>query len=195
MERRQNNGYADYFDQQFDLDPVEVGVGSFACTRDPKTMLVTNVGSGVVLCVYDNIVHFGGMAHILVPEKVLRQFPHFDPDDPLFRQTERLMESFINALKENGVGKQRVRIKLMGGGALYEGIIDTGLQNYVFAKEHLLQKGMRIAQEDIGGRVCRRIYYIPIDGRIVSHVLRRKEDILRLKTIEREYLHNTEQTS
>ena len=188
-ERRKIRNHEEFFDSRFKETPIRVSPGEFECTDDPYRMLVSDAGSGVVICIHDQELKFGGMCHVLLPEQVIRAFPHLENiGDEMLEKADRLIESFIRSLKRKGAGKNRIRIKLFGGTTMMEDTLDTGLKNYVFAKEYFMQKGLNIASEDIGGDVCRRIYFFTSTGKTERCRLMRKADMKRLADQEKAFI-------
>jgi chemotaxis protein CheD len=187
-ERRIHKNPDDYFDNKFPETPLYVGPGDFECTIDPNVMLVSKVGSGVIICIHDCEIGVGGLVHVLLPAELLRSFPNFNPEDENFQQVEELIERFIRALKMHGAGKNRIRIKLYGGTSILEEFADSGLINFVFAKDYVVRKGLVVANVDIGGDECRRIHFHPASGKIERLKLRREGDIKALRDEETAFL-------
>jgi chemotaxis protein CheD len=151
-------------------------------------MLISKVGSGVVICIHDPEANIGGLLHILMPEDLLEAFPRIEKGNTGFAYIENVIEDFINSLKRHGAGKKRIRIKLYGGSSIVEEVVDSGLKNYVFAKEWLMRKGLLIASEDIGGKSCRRIMFLAHKGKVHCYKMRRKKDIEELREKEKEFM-------
>ncbi len=186
-ERRVNKNHDEFYEKKFRERPLYVAPGEFECTIDPNVILAGKVGSGVIICINDPEVKVGGMVHLLMPEQLVENFPHFDPDDPVYAAIDDLTGRFINALKRHGAGKNRIRIKLYGGTAI-EDSVDIGLKNYIFAKEQIVQKGLKIASEDIGGKNCRRVFFLPRRGKIHCFAMRRHYDKEELRNMEQTYM-------
>ncbi len=187
-ERRVNTDHDIFYERKFQERPLYVDPGEFECTVDPDILLVGKVGSGVCICIHDPEVKIGGMMHLIMPEKLLEAFPHIKSEDIAYTHIDNLIGKFINAMKRHGAGKTRIRIKLFGGTSIYEEHVDSGLKNYVFAKDWLLQKGLFIASEDIGGSDCRRIFFIPGSGKIHCYKMKRSYDMEELRNSEKEFL-------
>jgi chemotaxis protein CheD len=194
-ERRVVNNHDEFYEKKFQERPVYIGPGEFECTTDPNVILVSKVGSGVSICIHDPEVKLGGMLHLIMPENLTKDFPRVDTGDPGYIETERLIEEFISSLKRHGAGKTRIRIKLFGGTSIFEEFVDRGLKNYVFAKDWLLEKGLMIASEDIGGPNCRRIMFQTRKGKIHCYKMRRDSDKEELRAREKEYMDKIMQQS
>ncbi|NCC20874.1 MAG: chemotaxis protein CheD [Alphaproteobacteria bacterium] len=186
-DQRINQNADEYFDSKFPESPLYIGPGDFECTTDPNIMLVGKVGSGVVICIFDPEIGVGGMTHFILPVAALKSFPKVN-GDPGIRHVEDLIERFIRALKAHGAGKNRIRIRLYGGTSILEEFADSGLMNYVFAKDYLLRKGLMVAYVDVGGTECRRIEFHPASGKARRIKLRRTGDTEALRESEKAYL-------
>lgn len=194
-ERREIVDHDAYYNGQFKASPRMVAPGECVCSADPDVMLVAKVGSGVVVCIHDLELGLGGMVHLLLPQVLVRKFPRFaDHQDKAFQYAESIIEKLISDLKRQGAGKNRIKIKLFGGTSILEELMDSGLKNYVFAKEYLLDKGLTIVSEDIGGEVCRRIHFFPHSGQVVRRQMRRAEDIAEFRGQEERYLAELSRT-
>lgn len=187
-ERRVNSNNDDYYEKKFRETILYIGPGEFECSIDPNLVLASKVGSGIVICIYDPEVGVGGLAQIVMPERLVENFPVVDHADPAYENTADLIFRFINAIKRHGAGKHRIRIKMFGGSSIIEELVDSGLKNYVFAKEWLLEKGLMITNEDVGGEDCRRIFLNPTKGKSYCYKMRRDEDIRLLRQQETEYM-------
>lgn len=188
-ERRQTSDFEAYFDGFFEAAPTRVDPGSFACSAEPDTMLVANVGSGIAICVYDAGIGVGAMTHLLLPPELIRRFPRISPEnDRLMAEADRLLDQMIGALKHHGAGRSRIKVRICGGTSIHEDILDNGLKNYILAKDMLLRRGLKLAGEDIAGELCRRVQFFPTTGRLVRQPLRRKGDIDQIRTEEMAYL-------
>ena len=187
-ERRVVNNHDEYYENKFQERAVYISPGKFECTTDPNVLLVSKVGSGVTICIHDPEVKLGGMLQLVMPENLTLDFPRIDTEDPGYKQTAELIVEFVSALKRQGAGKSRIKIKLFGGTSIFEEFVDGGLKNYVFAKEWLIEKGLMIASEDIGGMDCRRIMFQARKGKIHCFKMRRDSDKEELRAQEKEYM-------
>ena len=86
------------------------------------------------------------------------------------------MESLINDLLKLGALRERLEIKVFGGGRVLSGITDVGARNIEFVRRYLDLEGYRIAAEDLGGTQPRKIVYFPATGRAKMRRLRPVEN-------------------
>ena len=176
------------FNQKFDREAVVLDPGGVAFQDDKSRMLVTTIGSGIVLTIYDDILRFGVMACPLLTPEIHAVFPRFDAVPPdVLRKVSDPIDMAINEMKKHGAGKGRIRVRLFGGANLSSDEGDKGTKNYVFVKEYLSRKGLSVMGEDIGGTNIRRIHFVPDEGAITRFVLKRESDIEDLMRSENTY--------
>ena len=181
----------DAFNQKFDREAVVLAPGGVAFQDDKSRMLVTTIGAGIALTIYDDILRFGVMACPLLTPEVHSVFPRFDDVSPesLCKIADPI-DAAINEMKKHGAGKSRIRVRLFGGANLSYEDGDKGTKNYVFVKEYLLRKGLTVMGEDIGGSKIRRIHFVPDEGAITRFVLNRESDVRDLVNAESTYFNS-----
>ena len=74
------------------------------------------------------------------------------------------MEKLINELIKAGCSRDRMEIKVFGGGNVIDASTAVGSANAEFVLRYLEAEGLRCAAEDLGGTHPRRIHYYPGDG-------------------------------
>lgn len=185
--RRTNNSHT-AFDSQFSQDGVSVSPGQACWLDDHDKMLVTQVGSGVALTIFDQQLRFGVLAHCVLPPEIVSAFPHFEQVSPMLRmRAVAPIDTAINEMKRHGAGKNRIRIRMFGGGNFADDPLDTGTKTYVFVKSYLLDKGLHIMSEDIGGSNIVRVHFFPETGAASRFNLRRQSDFVDLKIEEEKF--------
>ena len=85
------------------------------------------------------------------------------------------MEKLINELIKAGCARERMEIKVFGGGNVTESSNAVGSDNSEFVLRYLEAEGLRYAAKDLGGTLPRRIEYYPSTGRVVRRLLGRSE--------------------
>lgn len=86
------------------------------------------------------------------------------------------MEQLINDILVRGGLRQRLEIKLFGGGNVMKGTSDIGHRNASFVETYLAAESLPIAAADLRGKQARRVHYFPATGRVMLLELRRAED-------------------
>ena len=146
---------------------VVIDISDAKVSDDPSDILVTySLGSCIGVCLYDPVVHAGGMLHYQLPAAALD--PARARDQPcMFADTG--MAPLLHELLSMGAGKQRVRVILAGGADMAMGPhgFDIGKRNYLAIRRILWSSGMLIKAEDVGGTWARSLYLDMADGTVV----------------------------
>jgi chemotaxis protein CheD len=171
-----------FFDNASQSWMVKVFPGEFHVTSRPDEMLVTILGSCVAACIRDPVTGLGGMNHFMLPQG---HSSGWGNDLQSTRYGNFAMEKLINELIKSGCSRDRMEIKVFGGGNVIDTISNrpVGTQNAEFVLHFLEAEGLRCAVQDLGGQYPRRIHYSPATGRVVrrllgtgdSHVITREE--------------------
>lgn len=173
-----------YFDREFEIPAVKLLPGEFYVTS--KNMVLTTVlGSCVSACVRDSTAGIGGMNHFMLPEDA----------DPTSRDTAAAMrygayamEMLLNELFKAGARRERLEAKVFGGGAVLANMpmLNIGERNAAFVLRYLQMEQVRIAAQDLRGRLPRRVNYFPETGRVTVRKLRQQDDALLVQHEEQE---------
>jgi len=167
-------GRARYFDSRLGAWIVKVPPGDHYVTTDAEERVATTLGSCVAACVRDPTAGAGGLNHFLLPGD-----PH-EADgggaNAGMRYGQNAMERLINDVLSHGGRKDRLEVKIFGGGRLMGWDSDIGGQNVAFVREYLAAEGLPVAAEDVGGPYPRRIVYEPASGRVDRLLMRRAAD-------------------
>ena len=82
------------------------------------------------------------------------------------------MESLINDVLKLGGLRERLEIKVFGGGRVLTAMTDIGARNIDFVREYLSIEGLRMNAQDVGGEQPRKVIYYPTEGRVRVRKLR-----------------------
>ena len=140
--------------------------------------ITTVLGSCISACVRDPQRGIGGMNHFMLPDDSAAE-----PNgwlDPAVRLATRYgsyaMESLINDLLKLGAARDRLELKLFGGGRILTSMTDVGARNIDFVLSFVRIEGYTIAAQDLGGMQPRKIVYFPALGRVRVRRLRAIEN-------------------
>jgi len=179
-----------YWDLDSKTWTAKILPGEFYVTQHEES-ITTVLGSCVSACVRDPRAGCGGMNHFMLPEDSSSGSNAWT--DPVLGLATRYgsyaMESLVNSLLKVGAARNRLEIKLFGGGRILTSMTDVGARNIDFIHQYAKLEGYKIAAEDLGGTQPRRVIYFPATGRV---------KVRRLKAIdnrsigdrERQYLVN-----
>ncbi|MBK6674331.1 MAG: chemoreceptor glutamine deamidase CheD [Proteobacteria bacterium] len=163
--------------------------GEFYITRTDEA-ITTVLGSCISACIRDPGV--GGMNHFMLPEDTTQgKSTWLDEDAGLAtRYGSFAMESLVNGLLKLGARRERLEVKLFGGGHILNVGIDVGDRNIEFARRFLKTEGFSVVAEDVGLNVPRRVVYFPTTGKVrVKHL--RTLDTREIAQREQQYLRKT----
>jgi chemotaxis protein CheD len=147
---------------------VKVFPGEFYITNRPDEVLVTVLGSCVSACIRDPLLGIGGMNHFMLPH---HKSGSWGDDLRSTRFGNFAMEKLINELIKAGCARERMEIKVFGGGNVTDMTTAIGSENAEFVLRYLQMEGLPCAAQDLGGTLPRRIHYHPADGRVVRRLL------------------------
>jgi chemotaxis protein CheD len=163
-----------YRDPRFDAIAVKVFPGNHYVTADANEMLVTILGSCVTACIRDPLIGVGGMNHFMLPESA---GSGWDTASASMRYGNVAMERLINDILKRGGARERLEIKVFGGGNVMNGMTHIGDRNADFVEEYLAAEGLPIAARHLRGNLPRRVHYFPATGRVMLLELRRSEQM------------------
>jgi len=173
-----------FFDNTHSAWMVKVFPGEFYVTRQPDEILVTVLGSCVSACIRDPVVGVGGMNHFMLAKG--RSGSGWGNDPQSARFGNYAMEKLINELIKLGCTRERMEIKVFGGGNVIDASTAVGTDNAEFVLRYLEAEGLRCSAEDLGGSHPRRIHYYPGTGRVIRRLLATSETYA-INREEREY--------
>lgn len=161
-----------YRDPRFDAVAVKVFPGDHYVTADADEMLVTILGSCVTACIRDPLIGVGGMNHFMLPESA---GAGWDTASASMRYGNVAMERLINDILKRGGARERLEIKVFGGGNVMNGTTNIGHRNAEFVEQYLAAEGLPIAAHHLRGNLPRRVHYFPATGRVMLLELQRSE--------------------
>lgn len=147
---------------------VKLFPGEYYVTRRADEVLVTVLGSCVSACIRDPHIGVAGMNHFMLPQN---ESGSWGEDEQSARFGNFAMEKLINELIKAGCARERLEVKVFGGGNVIDSLNAIGSNNAEFVLRYLEAEGLRCAAQDLGGAVPRRIHYFPANGRVVRRLL------------------------
>jgi chemotaxis protein CheD len=165
--------------------------GEFYITRAEEA-ITTVLGSCISACIRDPALAIGGMNHFMLPEDTTQGKSSWLENDAglATRYGSFAMESLINGLLKLGARRERLEVKLFGGGHVLNIGMDVGDRNIDFARHWLKVEGYKVVAEDVGQTVPRRVVYFPASGKVrVKHL--RPLESREIAQREQQYLRKT----
>ena len=159
---------------------------------DSGEMVVTVLGSCIAACIRDKEIGVGGMNHFMLPvqsSSVVTE--RSNSTSPELCYGNWAMEFLINEILKAGGKKERLEVKLFGGGRVLGGMsnIDIGKRNILFVREFLEREGLKIVANDVGSDHPRKVLYFPDTGAVKLKRLRTQANDT-IKNREKEYIES-----
>jgi chemotaxis protein CheD len=152
------------YENRFDRDMAMILPGEYYVSRRPM-IIYTVLGSCVSACIRDPHLQIGGMNHFMLPESLNAL------DDPLCQSARYgtfAMEVLINEILACGGRRERLEVKLFGGGNMFgHTMADIGGNNVEFAKRYILQECLKLVSEDVGNVYPRKVLYFTDTGQVL----------------------------
>ena len=136
---------------------VKIQPGEFYVTSPPE-LITTLVGSCVAACICDPGRGVGGMNHFMLPAG-------FGADAHSNRYGDQAMENLIQGVLAAGGRRERLEVKIFGGGNMGRTQSTVGERNVRFVKEFLQREKLTVIAGCLLGEVARKIVYEPGAGR------------------------------
>lgn len=160
---------------------IAIGLGELNVSGDPETTLVAyGLGSCVGVAIYDPQVRTGGMAHVVLPERVGGSQ---DDCGVGARYADMAIDRLATELERAGGTRPRMVVKIAGGAQLLSLPLnghrwDIGERNIVAVKRALSRNGLILAAYEVGGSYGRTMRFQVRDGRVTVSTVGHSEMIL-----------------
>ncbi len=174
-----------FWDPRWKRYAVKVKPGEYYIA-DQDMVITTVLGSCVSACIVDPKLKLGGLNHFMLPSG--------SADEDISRSSRYglfAMEQLINEMMKHGCDRDRMEVKLTGGGNMMTGISNIGQQNIDFILKYIEDEDLNLIAKDLGGDQARRVVYFPTEGRMLVNKLDHRED-QRLIAEERSYQADVE---
>jgi len=133
-----------------------VPIGDMKIGQKPNLLVTDALGSCLCLTVYDPVAQLGGLLHAMLPlSKINSEKAAINP----FMFVDTGIRELFQALSETGTHKDRWVVKAVGCGNPMgaKEVFKIGERNYRVLLEMLSREGIRLAAEDIGGTISRKV--------------------------------------
>ncbi len=137
-------------------------------------IITTVLGSCVSACIRDPLSGVGGMNHFMLPGNTSKKLDQWGGNDCLeTRYGIAAMETLINDILKQGARKDRLELKLFGGGkVLAMDVNNVGDRNVQFVRQFVKTEGLATVAEDLGDVYPRKVNYFPKTGKVMVRRLR-----------------------
>lgn len=148
------------------MSEYRIRPNSSAVGNESDQMLAFAVGSGVVICLYDEVRKTGGMCYTLFPDGSGTSGRKNGPNS-----VRHALETLIQDLTQNGAQTETMWAKIIGGATLFSfhdrmKNSEIGKLNIERAREWLKNYGIPVKAEDTGNSFGRSMKFLLSDGSI-----------------------------
>ncbi len=152
-------------DMDSTVEEVRVDMADMKVESKPVELL-TSVGSCVAICLHDPVHKCGGLAHVMLPTSA------HGAQEPLpSKFANTAVPALINAIYAINGKQTRLSAKIAGGANMFANLgpnhLDIGGKNIRAVKTALAEHRIRLAAEDVGGFMGRRISFNVASGKTV----------------------------
>ncbi len=156
-----------YWDKHQGVYAAKILPGEFYVSTAGE-MIVTVLGSCISACIRDRVRGVGGMNHFMLPVQRENMQPAQSTISESARYGNWAMEYLINEILKNGGDKRNLEVKIFGGGRVLESMqqIDVGQKNIDFVHRFIVNEGLYLAAEDVGGIYPRKVLFFPDTGSV-----------------------------
>lgn len=145
-------------------NPVVVGIAQGSVVSRPDRLITYALGSCVGVCLYDDVHHIAGMAHIMLPEASASAM-QFNP----YKFADMGCRRLIKEMERSGANRSCITAKLAGGAGMfrqYEKSESIGERNVRAVKAVLAELSIKVVAEDTGKDYGRTITFDSSDGNL-----------------------------
>lgn len=156
---------------------IDVKKGRVKVCGDQGTVLAArSLGSCLAVCIHDPGHETGGMAVIPLPEDP----EGLDASKDLHLGPGSALKALFNGMQEKGAGREGLKVCLVGAARYMEepGTMDTGKRVYKAVRKILLNNGIRISGEHVGGPFNRSLEFLVDSGMVKVDVPGGREIVL-----------------
>ena len=180
-----------YWDESHESFAAKILPGEFYVTSE-KEIIVTVLGSCVSACIRDPLAGVGGMNHFMLPMNGNNQLHDMSVISDATRYGNYAMEHLINEVLKNGGMRNRIEVKIFGGGRVLKSMSDVGKKNIEFVLDYLSQENFKIQSQDVGDIFPRKVIYNPKSGKVLVKKLQSTHNDTILRR-EENYVHELEE--
>lgn len=154
-----------YWDKTRGKYAAKINPGEFYVTK-ANELIATVLGSCVASCIRDPVRGIGGMNHFMLPASGSQTFGNGADLSSATRYGNYAMEHLINTILRYGGKRDKLELKVFGGGKVLAQLTNIGARNIEFVHEYIRIEGFNVVAEDTGGIHPRKVIYDPVSGKV-----------------------------
>jgi chemotaxis protein CheD len=141
---------------------INIATAEFGIAMPPESLSTVGIGSCVAVCLRDNMIKMGGLAHIMLPS-------NNEGGHKPGKYADTAINGLIELMESQGASRSRMAAKLVGGASMFASPRklqkpSIGESNIAAVTIILKERGIPIAAQDIGGGCGRSLVFLPETG-------------------------------
>lgn len=143
-------------------------------TSKTTVFTVSNIGTGVVVVLYDFEAKVAALAHVVLPDSTLGAPSE---DELPAKYADLAVPVLLAQYEEAGGDRTRTTVKVVGGAQLFNfgggsgNILNIGARNHTAIQQALMKESMAIDKSDSGGNKARQLRCVVANGNVMVKVL------------------------
>lgn len=152
-----------------DLSQEYVKMGEIVITKTPERYNLLGLGTCLGIFMYDLQRGSYALAHTLLPTSHNRKSSRNINKTKISpaRFTDEGIRQMIRKLVRMGSNRQDLRVKIAGGSKIFNDSFEVGQRNTDAARRVLLEEGIDLVKEEVGGSSGRSIVVFNRDGSLL----------------------------
>ncbi|MEW5007820.1 MAG: chemoreceptor glutamine deamidase CheD [Cycloclasticus sp.] len=178
-----------YWDTSHGYYSAKILPGQYYVSNNDE-LIATVLGSCISVCVTDKVAGIGGMNHFMLPIYSREQADSWGSTliSAETRYGNFAMEHMINDVIKHGGVKNRLELKVIGGGRVMDQMTDIGLRNISFVYDYIANERLQLVKEDVGDRYPRKVLFHVKTGKVKVRKLKKVNNSTLLQR-DSEYLN------
>jgi chemotaxis protein CheD len=158
----------------------QVNLGQILVTQSKGSVFeVANIGSSLVVVLYDRSTRIGGLAHIVLPDSTMSE-PGKDKG-LAGKYANQAIPLLFQQFMDAGGQKLYTTVRLVGGAQMFNfgggggNPLNVGSRNAIAVRAALSKTGLAIEKADVGGNKIRNLRFIIESGYVIVSQLGGRE--------------------
>lgn len=141
---------------------IVVGISDFKIAKAPDALITYALGSCVGTCLYDPLLHIGGLSHVLLPQSSICN------DGNIMKYADTALVELVRVMERAGASKNRLTAKIAGGAKMFATTgTSMGDRNVAAVIKELITLQIPILAQDTGKNYGRTVEFHPEDGSVL----------------------------
>ena len=154
------------------LNLIHVGIADMGISTGEGT-LRTILGSCVGICLYDQYIKMGGLAHIMLPSVGAAGVADVTAVALPEKYADTALPLLVKRMQEGGADIRRMKAKIAGGSKMFglfddsdSAVASIGMNNVAKVEQLLSEMGIELLAKDVGGSCSRIISFNLLTGEV-----------------------------